>query len=779
MIEARPTEGADPALVREQAVIQGTVQGVGFRPYLHQAAGRHGLAGFVCNDERGVVVEVEGPRDRVEAFFHALAREAPPNAVVRSLTRRAVKVLGSSGFHIEASRGIHGSGAVVPPDLATCDQCLAEFLNPSDRRYGYPFLNCTQCGPRYTIVLDLPYDRAATTMADFPLCAACALEYHDPGNRRFHAQPTACAACGPAPAWHEWRGSSDDSPAADPITAASAALAAGRIVAVKGLGGFHLACDATSETAVSRLRDRKGREAKPFAVMVRDLAAARTLCALTADAETLLTSSQRPIILAPRLGSTALAPAVAPGLDDVGIFLPYTPLHHALLAAVGRPLVMTSANPPDQPLLYQDAEAITRLAPLADGLLTHNRRIHSRLDDSVARPTAAGAVWIRRARGHVPAPIELPWEAPVPLLAVGGQLKNTFTLVCGRQAYLGPHIGDLDHPDSETAFHEALEHLSRLLGITPEAVACDRHPDYRSTAIAAATGLPVTAIQHHHAHIAAVAAEHGLTAPVLGVAWDGAGFGDDGGIWGGEFLLVEGGVMERIGHLRPIPLPGGDAAVKAPWRMALAYLHALYGAKALDLNLPLFQHPRDLERKTAAVSPAAVMRLLDHSQRGPHTTSVGRLCDGMAALAGLRAEIQFEGQAAMELEALARAPAEAPYPMDLAGDDPLVLDWGPMVAAALTDALACVPLPMMAARFYDGLAAGLTAAVIRLAKRHGLKTIALGGGVFQNRRLVETAVAALQRADLTVVLARQVPPNDAGLSLGQAAVAAATLHKGG
>ena len=713
-------------MVRRRLHVRGVVQGVGFRPHVHRLATRHGLSGTVRNDGDGVVIEVEGADAEVEAFVEALVAEAPALARIGTVADERVRPTGASGFSITTSTA-HGTGALIPPDVATCDDCLRELFDPRDRRYRYPFLNCTACGPRFTIVTGVPYDRPRTTMAGFPLCAACRAEYEDPGDRRFHAEPIACPACGPQ--------------LAVPLEDAVAVLRAGGIVAVKGLGGYHLACDATDEDAVTRLRERKRREEKPLAVMTGDPGAH----ALPSAAElALLTSSARPIVLVRRRDDGGLAEGVAPGSRWVGLMLPYTPLHHLLLHDAGGPLVMTSGNLSDEPIAIDDADALDRLGGIADLVLAHDRPIHRRCEDSVVRARFP----IRRSRGLVPEPLELPVEAPVPLVAVGAQLKSTFCVVRGREAFVSPHLGDLDSEAAYRAFRGDLALYLEMLGVRPEAVACDLHPDYLSTGWARRSGLPLVEVQHHHAHAAACLAEHAHTVPALALVLDGTGFGEDATIWGGEVLRADLVSATRVAHLAPVPLPGGEAAVREPWRLAAAALERL----GRPVPWP------DWRRVRASLAVNA-----------PLSSGAGRLFDAAAALVGLRERISYEGQAAIELEQLAEGVTATPYPCRVTegvvhGDD--------LLAAVHDDVLAGRPHAEIAAAFHEGVAAAFAEA-LRTAGDDEL--VVLTGGSFQNLRLLDRVTALLEEDGRRVLSHRAVPPNDAGISFGQAAVAAARM----
>jgi hydrogenase maturation protein HypF len=747
---------------RVRVRVEGTVQGVGFRPYVHRLAGDLGLAGFVLNDARGVVVEVEADGPSVDRFLERLAADAPPLATVERVEPRELRPLGDRGFAILASEPGAQPSAPVAPDAATCDDCLAELRDPADRRFRYPFVNCTACGPRFTIVLGVPYDRANTTMAGFAMCARCRAEYEDPADRRFHAEPNACPDCGPsARLVGPWPIGQpvDGQLANDPPAAAAAALRDGAIVAVKGIGGVHLACLAGDEEAVARLRARKRREEKPFAVMAADLAAARALARLDPADEGLMTGRDRPIVLAPRRGGAAVAPSVAPGSADLGVMLPYSPLHHLLLADAGAPLVMTSGNVSDEPIAHRDDDALERLAGIADLFLLHDRLIATRTDDSVVRSLGNGAALVmRRSRGRVPDAVDLPVVAVRPVLACGAELKSTFCLARGRRAWVGHHVGDLQNWETLRSFREGVAHFERLFAIAPEVVAHDLHPDYLSTRYALEReGVEHVAVQHHHAHLAACVAEHGWEEPAAGAIYDGAGLGADGTVWGGEILVGDLAGYRRAAHLRPVRMPGGDAATREPWRMACAWLQEANGH-----DPPL---PRALAGRVDAGAWEAVARLA-RSELSPVTTSAGRLFDAVAALCGLRARVSHEGQAAVELEAACDPAERGAYPMEN-------LDPRGAIAAMAGDLAGGAAVGIVAARFHRGLAEATAAAVAEAAGRAGIGAAVLSGGVFQNRRLLTDVGAALRRAGLRVLVPERLPPNDGGIAYGQAAVAAA------
>lgn len=758
---------------RREIVVRGIVQGVGFRPFVHQLAAGLGLRGFVRNQSGALHIEVEGGPDAIDAFVDRLTRRPPPLAKIDDLRSTALAPDGASGFAIHASESTESEAVFISPDVATCDQCLSEMADPADRRFGYPFINCTNCGPRLTIITGSPYDRPWTTMAAFEMCPACRAEYEDPADRRFHAQPIACPACGPRLSLLDESGRAI--PTARPLERFAAALLAGAVGAVKGLGGFHLACDARDEGAVASLRRRKHREDKPFAVMAADLDAAAALCRFDHAERDLLRSPRRPIVLLDRRGDppAPVAPSVAPAGPQLGLMLPYTPIHHLLLEAVGRaPLVMTSGNRSDEPIARDNGEAVRRLNGIADVYLVHDRPIHVRCDDSVTRIVDAVEQPARRSRGYAPQPLDLPLACPVPMLAVGGQLKNTFALGRDRHAFLSHHMGDLDDLEARRAFERDIALYQGLFGVTPRLIAHDLHPDYASTGYArqraARDGVELLAVQHHHAHLASCMADNRLDGRVIGVVFDGAGLGDDGAAWGGEVLVGGYERFARAARLRYVAMPGGEAAIRQPWRMALAHLRdAGCPASPLDARLP----PRTL---------ATVARMLERGVNAPMTSSAGRLFDAVAALLGLRDTANYEGQAAVELEWLAqRGPDPArldayPFGLDAPHDDgPIVIDTRPTVRAiARQSAADPAASPRIAARFHLTLACMVEAVCLDLRARTGLDRVVLSGGVFMNRTLTSLLIGRLGARDFAVHIHRRVPPNDGGLSLGQLAIAA-------
>ena len=753
---------------RCRVLIEGVVQGVGFRPFVYRLAETHRLGGSVRNGQHGVLIDAEGDQDAIDRFLDKLKSTAPSSARLRRITVTwGAPHHDHEPFRIDTSAG-EGDPALFPaPDLAVCAECLAEMADSGDRRYAYPFLNCTQCGPRYTIIRALPYDRERTSMASFATCPACREEYEDPRDRRFHAEPTACPACGPRLALRGSGGRALD--VADALHSAATALRAGQIVAVKGLGGYHLTCDATAPGVVSELRRRKARDAKPLAVMVGDLRAARRLCVVSDAEAELLQSAARPIVLLERrsVASEAVADEVAPRLRHLGLMLPYTPLQHLLLERVDRPLVMTSGNRSDEPIAYQDDDALARLGGIADLFLAHDRPIEVRCDDSVARVIDGAPSVLRRARGYVPLAISLTHEAAEPILACGGELKNAFALVRGREVFLSEHLGDLGDERAYRAWVDAVAHLKGLLELTPRLVAHDLHPGYRSTAYARMLdGVRHVPVQHHHAHIASCLADNGVDDRVIGVAWDGTGHGTDGHVWGGEFLLADLDGFERVGSFQEVAMPGGEAAVREPWRMAAIFLQAVYGEAMEKLDLAFMAR---LDRSAWRLLSRATERGLN----APPTSSAGRLFDAVASLLGLRDRVDFEAQAAMELEALAVPDADRVYAVDLDEQDGRTIVRTPhIVRGVVEDLLAGVGADRIGSRFHATLAEVIVRTCCRLRDRSGLDRVALSGGVFQNVRLSRLAVEGLGRAGFQVYTHHQVPPNDGGLALGQAAIAA-------
>lgn len=748
------------AAVREGRLrleVRGVVQGVGFRPFVYRLARELGLAGFVENSPRGVTIEVEGDEPALETFRHRLRVDGPPHASIEDVDVLEVGAAGASDFVVRASERGGRPTTLVLPDLATCDACLEDLRDRHGRRYRYPFTNCTRCGPRYSIVRGLPYDRERTTMAGFTLCRACRNEYEDPADRRFHAEPNACPDCGPSVTLRDEGGAALAS-GNEAVARAASAVRRGAILAVQGLGGFHLVVDATRETAVAELRRRKHREAKPFAVMVPDLPSARGEADLSALEETLLRSPAAPIVIAAKAARSGLAPSVAPDNPNLGLLLPYTPLHHLLMDALGFPVVATSGNRSDEPICTDPDEAGERLAGIADVFLVHDRPIARAVEDSVVRVVAGRALVLRRARGYAPLPVAT-YGGEASVLAVGGHLKNTVALSTGGRVVVSPHVGDLETALARQAHRETVETLTALYEAPPDVVACDLHPDYASTAFARRLGRRVVAVQHHYAHVLAGMADNDLAPPVLGVAFDGTGYGDDGTVWGGEFLHVDASGYSRAAWLRPFPLPGGEAAVKEPRRSALGCLYAIRGdALFADARAAVLNLFAPVERR--------VLRTALATGQAPWSSSAGRLFDAVAACAGLFRIARFEGEAAMALEYAAQeVPSDRTYPFDLeAAGTGLVVDWRPTIEELLADLAGGASVGAVARRFHDTLAE----MIVAVARHRGRDKVVLTGGCFQNRVLTERTVLRLRDAGFEPYWHRGIPPNDGGLAVGQA-----------
>lgn len=752
--------------------IDGIVQGVGFRPFVYGLATRLSLVGWVKNTSAGVDIEVDGADGDLEHFVKALQAEAPPLAQIHHLHWEMAPTFGFDDFRIVPSQSVETEFQPISPDVSVCPDCLAEMMDPADRRYRYPFINCTNCGPRFTIIEDIPYDRPKTTMRSFEMCPDCRREYEDPLDRRFHAQPVACPTCGP----HVWleRSGATTAERDDAIQDARRLLQEGRIVAVKGLGGFHLACDATNPTAVEELRRRKGRIDKPFALMMPDPETVDRHCELRPGELELLTSRERPIVIVDRRSGSPLAAAIAPSQDTVGVMLPYTPLHVLLLEPEpGYPdaLVMTSGNYSEEPIATGNQEARERLDKLADAFLMHDRDIRTRCDDSVVRAHQTLAYPLRRSRGYAPSPLQIPSAMPS-ILATGAELKNTFCMTRDAYAFMSHHIGDLENYETLTAFENGVRHFERLFRIKPEALAYDLHPDYLATRYALersqAEGLPAVGVQHHHAHIAAVMADAGLGPgqSVIGVAFDGTGYGDDGAIWGGEFMVAGYPGYRRAAHLRYFPMPGGDAAIKQPWRLALALLRAS-GLPWTEFHAPV--------NWASSEGVRVLEQQIEGNLNAPLTSSAGRLFDGIASLTGVRHEVNYEAQAAIEFEALADPNEPGSYDFDLHADG--VLDPSPMLTQVLDDLHAGLAVAQISTRFHRGLAEAVVATCERIRQDAGPLPVALSGGVWQNRLLLELTTDGLDRAGFTTLVHRQVPTNDGGLALGQAMIAGARLRE--
>lgn len=747
------------------------MQGVGFRPTVFRLAQSRALTGFVRNDDEGVWIEIEGAPWEVRMFAARLKDAAPPLSRIESIESLDLAPLHDTTFEVQTSArtGTEIAGAALPADTAPCEACLRELFDPTDRRYLYPFINCTDCGPRYTIAREVPYDRERTTMSAFPLCAECRAEYEDPTSRRFHAEPNACPECGPRLELRVPRQARDEgSPEArgeHAVFAAIDLLREGAIVAVKGLGGYLLAVDATNEAAVARLRERKRRPHKPFAVMARDLDEVRRIVELDPIAEEALRSPARPIVLARSRTGIDIAPSVAPGLVELGVMLPSTPLHHLLLAGAVPMMVMTSGNAADEPIARTDLDAEVRLKDIADALLVHDREIHARADDSVVRVIAGAARTVRRSRGFVPTSVALGAEGP-PVLGVGAELKSTVCLTRRAEAVLSAHIGDLENAEALAFFTETIERLQTVLGVQPVAVAHDLHPDYASTRWALHSGLPRIPVQHHHAHIASCLAEHGRTGPVIGVAFDGTGCGPSGELWGGELLIADLLTSSRFAHLRPLALIGGETAIRQPWRLAVAAL--------VDADEPL-----DLLRRIGEARLEQLRQLMTQTKLAPRATGAGRWFDAVAALCGIRDEVSYDAQAAIELEAICGDGPVDGYPFlfePAAPKAPMEIDLRPTIRTIASDLRALVPASQIAARLHETMSRLVVRGCEQAREAHGLEVVALSGGCFQNRRLTERTRSLLAAAGFEVLLHREVPCNDGGISLGQAAVAAARLR---
>ncbi len=749
--------------------IRGAVQGIGFRPFIYRLARELDLAGWVNNVPWGVLVEVEGDRPRLDTFLVRLEKEKPPLASIQSLEPTHLDAVGYDGFEIRPSVESGRRSALIPPDIGTCGDCLADLLDPGNRRHRYAFTNCAQCGPRYSIIEALPYDRPRTTMRAFTMCSACRAEYEDPRNRRFHAQPNACPACGPR--LELW--DADGRPVAtrSALHHGVAAVRAGGILAVKGLGGFHLLVDARDEAAVGRLRRLKNRDEKPLAVMCPGLRSAAAHCELSALEARLLCSPEAPIVLLKRNGRDDLAGNIAPHNPLLGIMLPSTPLHHLLMRDIAGPVVATSSNLAEEPICTDEREALHRLAGIADRFLVHDRPIRRHVDDSIVRVVQGRELVLRRARGYAPLPVHL--DAAVPaILAVGAHLKNTVALSLEREVFVSQHVGDLQTPEANAAFGQAIDDLQALYGITPDILACDAHPDYQSTRYAGRSKRPVVPVQHHYAHVLSCMAENRLAAPVLGVAWDGTGFGPDGTVWGGEFLRIGAGSFERVAHLRTFPLPGGEAAVREPRRSALGLLFELFGEALFDR--PDLTRLCGFLRAETSVLRTAVVRKLNT----PRTSSMGRLFDGVSAILGLRHRSRFEGQAAMDLEFAVREGVDAGYEFALLREPVtsgcIVIDWKGAILQVLADLRGGLSAPDVAARFHNGLAR----LVVQVARLVGEEQVVLTGGCFQNACLLRKTVEALQDAAFRPYWHQRIPPNDGGIALGQVVAGARALAAG-
>jgi hydrogenase maturation protein HypF len=757
-------------LQRHRIHLNGIVQGVGFRPFVYRLAHENTLAGFVCNTANGLLIEVEGRPHDLSNFGHRLHKEAPSLAIIISLEQTQIPCFGEIGFTIQTSLGDERPSTLIAPDLGICRDCLRELFDPHDRRYLYPFINCTQCGPRYTIVHDIPYDRPNTSMSVFPMCHECSQEYHNPANRRFHAQPNACPICGPRVIFTDRNGNEIEQ--ADPVALAIEVLKQGNILAIRGMGGFHLAVDAQNENAVQELRRRKGRAEKPFALMAPDIQRMRAFCFVDTAEEELLNQPNRPIVLLRTRDNHNIAPTVAPGNRYLGFMLPYTPLHYLLLHNHFEALVMTSGNFSEEPIAISNREALERLAPLADFFLLHNREILQRCDDSIVRLVAGKPRVLRRSRGYVPAPVILAKPTSQKVLACGAELKNTIALSRHHTVFLSQHIGDLDNPAALAFFADSIDHLQKLLHVTPEAIAYDLHPEYLSTKWALKQKhVRLIGVQHHHAHLASVMAENGAEEPTIGIILDGTGYGLDGTLWGGEVLIGDYHSFERFAWLEPVPMPGSTAAIREPWRMALSYLYAAYRRDFRDRNLELL-------KRVPSEKIDLIVMMIEKRLNSPLTSGCGRLFDGVAALLNLRREINFEAQAAMDLEMAAEDSCCEDYPQalnSLAASGPLAVS--PLIKAVVDDIENGEKIGKISSRFHRTCAEIFLAAALSARNHSNIKRVGLSGGAFQNVQLFKYLLSRLEEEEFEVLTHSQVPCNDGGIALGQIAIANARMEQ--
>ncbi|MBS3920490.1 MAG: carbamoyltransferase HypF [Deltaproteobacteria bacterium] len=747
---------------RAEIRITGMVQGIGFRPFIYNLARKHSVRGWVLNNEKGVFVDAESDDGNLDQFIQEIPKLAPPLARIETFDVSYLNPLGYTLFEIKKSEETEDKFVLISPDLATCDQCLSELFSPQDFRYRYSFINCTLCGPRFTIIKDIPYDRHKTTMASFTMCPICQKEYDDPANRRFHAQPNACPSCGPS-LWLQDREGKEVS--GDSLAKTLEFIEAGFIIAIKGLGGFHLACNAKNEEAVSNLRSRKFREDKPFAVMCRDMEEVRNLCEVNREEEKLLADVERPIVILKRKRDSSIAHSVAPHQDTLGVMLPYSPLHHILLNGSLKTLVMTSGNVSDEPIAYRDEEAKNRLGKIADYFLLHNREIHMRCDDSVTRVFEGNPYIIRRSRGYVPFPIKLSFPLEM-ILACGGELKNTFCLTRGPYAFLSHHIGDLENLETLTSFEEGIEHFKRLFYIEPKAVAYDLHPDYLSAKYALSIpDLPTVGVQHHHAHIVSCMVENRIEGEVIGVAMDGTGFGTDGTIWGGEFLKANLREFVRLAHLKKVPMPGGSMAIKQPWRMAMVCLSEAFGDGLEELKI-------DLLKRMDSKKWDILKRAIEKKINTPWTSSMGRLFDAISSLLSIRDEVNYEGQAAIELEMIADREIKETYPFYLLKEEsPFVIDSTEVIRGVVGDLTEGVSNSKISGKFHRTIARMIVETCEFMRSSESLNRVVLSGGVFQNILLLSLVVEGLKHSSFDVYTHHLVPTNDGGISLGQAVIA--------
>lgn len=742
---------------RAKVLVRGIVQGVGFRPFIHRLAQVYGLKGWVLNSTEGVVIEVEGEEGRIKGFISDISYKAPPLARIERVESNFLPPVGYQSFLIQESKENGDGFVLISPDICICEDCLSELFTPGDRRFNYPFINCTNCGPRFTIIKDIPYDRHKTTMEVFKMCPSCEEEYHNPADRRFHAQPNACPVCGP----EIWlvRDGEIIARKEDAIRLTQRFLSQGEIVAIKGIGGFHLACDATNDTAVKRLRERKRRSNKPFAVMSADISKVKEYCYIVEGEEQLLLSPQRPIVLLRRKPDSPISKEVAPNNNYLGVMLPYSPIHYLLFNQDFKPLalVMTSGNMSEEPICIDNDDALEKLSPLADAFLLHNRDIYIRCDDSVTRLFEGKEFIIRRSRGYAPLPIRLDFELE-PILACGAHLKNTFCLTKGNYAFLSHHIGDLENEETLNSFEKGIEHFKRIFRVNPKAVACDLHPDYLSTRYALETGLKLIYVQHHHSHIASCMAENGIKEKVIGVAFDGTGYGLDGEVWGGEFLVCDFAHFERYAHLAYVPLPGGEVAIKKPYRMTLSYL---YNFMSDYPYMNLIPH-KEVE---------VIIKQIERRINSPLTSSVGRLFDAVSSLLGVCHFNTFEGEAAISLEMIADEGVEEDYPWRIVESSPIIIDPSPLFRAMIQDIKRDIEVSIISAKFHNSVAQMIKEVCSLIRKVTGLNRVVLSGGVFQNVFLLKRALEKLRKGGFEVFIHHLVPCNDGGISLGQALVA--------
>ncbi|MCF6154327.1 MAG: carbamoyltransferase HypF [Candidatus Brocadia sp.] len=761
-------------LERIQISVRGLVQGVGFRPFIYNLATKFSLAGFVQNDTNGVFIDVEGRNESIKEFLDHLMKSPPPHVIIEDIRYRSFPPKGYKEFVIEESAIKEGDTTIVSADISICQDCFNEMHDPTERRYRYPFINCTNCGPRFTIIKNTPYDRANTTMSSFTMCPDCRKEYYDPQNRRFHAQPNACPVCGPQLTLYSSKGLKVHT--LDPLSTVCTLLKEGKIVAVKGIGGYHLVCDAMNSMAVSLLRKRKNRNDKPFAVMMENIGTIRQFCHMNGKEETLLLSAQKPIVLLRKTGRCALSPEVAPEHKYLGVMLPYTPLHYLLLNESGLPLVMTSGNMRDEPIVYNDSSAFARLKGIADYFLMHDREIFIRCDDSVVRVNEDKETIIRRSRGYAPFPLRLQYTITRPILACGAFLKNTFCLAHGNHAFISHHIGDLENTESLHSYELSIEHYKDLFSIEPEIIAYDLHPEYLSTkyALTQSDNILKIGIQHHHAHIVSGMAENGISHKVIGVAFDGLGYGDDGNLWGGEFLIADLSGYERVGYLDYVPMPGGEQAIKEPWRMALSYLYQIYGdAISQSSLLPPLQFAAQAKKNLAIL-----FKMLSHRINSPLTSSMGRLFDSVASILGLQHSVNYEGQAAIKLELIADEYETGSYPFYIDVIEgarfsmPLhIVQWWQIIEHIVNDLKSKTANSVISAKFHNTIVNTALQVCTILRGCLGLNDVVLSGGVFQNNFLSSRLIRELCSNGFKVYFHQKIPCNDGGISLGQAVIA--------